>query len=108
MARLKFVSAKEPADHALKLFKVQQKAAKLRKELAILDAQEKSLVRYLVKVGKGQSFAFDGPKYQMVTKISEHSRMILDQEACKRLLKGKTPYCESTWTTVKIDYLYED
>lgn len=103
---LKFVSAKKPSDHAFRLYEIQQKLRRLEIRRKELEIEERQLERYLQKIGKGQSFVFDGPEYQMVCKISEHTRMILDQEKCRMLLKKRTPYTQSEWTTVKIDYVY--
>ena len=103
----KFVSAVKPCDYADQLHDVQAKIQKLKAELKILDEQQKSLVTYLVKYSKGASFSYNAADgYQKVVTISEHERQILDQEKVRKLLKNKTPYMQSTWSTAKIDWVY--
>lgn len=104
---LKFVSAQKPSDYAYRLFEVQQELLRLQKKVKALEVEQRQLTSYLLKYAKGNSFGFDGPAYQMVVKIQAHSRMILDQEKVRKLLKSKTPYTESSWTTLKVDYQYK-
>lgn len=103
---LKFVSAQKPSDYAYRLFEVQQELAILHKKVRALEVEQKQLTSWLLKYAKGNSFGFDGPRYQMWVKITNHQRMILDQDKVRKLLKSKTPYTESTWITVKVDYQY--
>lgn len=105
---LKFVSAKKPSDYANRLMEIQEKLAKLKKRVTSLEKEAKQLTKFLIAYNGQKSFAYDGPDYQMVVRISTHSRMILDQEKVMKLLKTKTPYKESSWTSCKVDFNYED
>lgn len=105
---MKFVYDKTPAHHALRLQELQAKIERKRAELRDLEKEADQLKTFLLKVNRGKSFAFNGPLYQMCAKVSHSSRMILDQDECKRLLKAKTPYKPANVTKVTIDYVYED
>lgn len=105
---LKFVSAHKPSDYANRLHALQEKIKKLELELKPLQVEADHLRNYLIRFSKGQSFGYDGHRYAMVVKITNHARMILDQEKVRKLLKSKTPYTESHWTTCKVDYQYKD
>lgn len=108
MAKLKFVSDKQPRDHAERLFKLQAEIAKKKAELAVIVKEATQLEAYLLRVNKGKSFTYDGPLYQKVVKISHHERMIIDNDAVKKMLKARTPYKDCGYDTVKIDFVYED
>lgn len=105
---LKFVSAQKPTDYANRLHKLQQEITARKKELKLLEAEAHQLEVFLVRYAGSKSFVYDGPRYQMKVSISVHTRMILDQEQTMKLLKKKTPYKESSWTTCKVDYVYKD
>lgn len=105
---LRFVSAQKPSDYANNLFDLQAKIAELEAQLKPLKKEAEHLQNYLIRFAKGKSFGYDGPRYQMVARIQKHERMILDQEKVRKMLKSKTPYTESQWTTCKIDYQYKD
>jgi hypothetical protein len=107
MSRNKFVSAVKPTDYAEQLFKLQQKLDKMRAEVDELEATEKHLQNYLMRYAKGETFAYVDPKgYEKRVKIRHSSRLILDQAVCKKLLKSRTPYKTSTWSSVNVDYVY--
>lgn len=107
MAQAKFVSAKLPKQYAEDLHKIQNKMAKLQAQLDELAVEERQLSSYLLKISKGTSFTFDSGDYQKLVRITNHRRMILDQERAREILKSKTPYKPSEWTTVKVDFIYE-
>ena len=103
----RFVSAAKPTDYADRLFVVQERLRKLSVEKKALEVEEKHLANYLMRFSKGQTFVYNSGAYQRVVKIGHHSRMILDQAKVLKLLKAKTPYTKSTWTSVKVDFVYE-
>lgn len=105
--RSKFVSAIKPTDYADRLFVIQERLRKLSIEKKALEAEEKHLENYLIRFSKGQTFVYNSGDYQRVVKIGHHSRMILDQPKVLKLLKAKTPYTKSEWTSIKVDYVYE-
>lgn len=105
---MKFVYDKTPAHHAERLRTLQEKIEKERAKLRLLEKEAEQLKAFLLKVNRGKSFAFNGPLYQMCVKVSHSSRLIIDQDECRRLLKNKTPYKPVDITKVVIDYVYED
>lgn len=108
MTRSKFVSAHKPTDYADQLHGIQRKIEKLAKEMKELESTEKHLQAYLMRFSKGESFVYNGADgFEKRVRINHVSRLILDQERCKKLLKGRTPYCTSTWSTVAVDWIYE-
>lgn len=108
MAKMKFVPEKGPRDHALQLAKIHAKLATKRAEVRALEKEADELERYLTKVNRGKSFMFNGPLYKQVVLITHPTRLILDQDECKRLLKARTPYRTVESTKVEVDYVYED
>lgn len=108
MSRSKFVSAEKPRDHAETLHATQLRIEKLEKELKELRTTEKHLQAYLLRVGKGQSFQFNGDDgFVKIVKVGNHSRFILDQAKVKKMLKARTPYTTSAWQTVRVDWVRE-
>ncbi len=108
MARHKFVSAKRPSDFADQLHQKQIKIAKLEATLKVLRAEAEHLETFLLQYSGGRSFAYNaGDGYTKIVKVSNHSRMILDQAKVQKLLKSRTPYKPSNWTTVTVDWQYE-
>lgn len=108
MARHKFVSAKKPTDFADQLHKAQIKIAKLRAEVKSLEVEAGHLETYLLKYSEGRSFVYESSDgYNKVFKVSNHTRLILDQEKVQKLLKSRTPYKPSSWTSIKVDWQYE-
>jgi hypothetical protein len=62
-----------------------------------------------MRYSKGDSFFFVGADgYQKRVRVTHASRLILDQEACRKLLKSRTPYKTSTWSTMNVDWVYEN
>lgn len=104
---LRFVSAQKPSDYANRLYELQEQIKKLEAQLKPLQVEAAHLQTYLIRFSKGKSFGYDGPRYLMAVKIQKHERMILDQEKARKLLKSKTPYTPSTWTTCKVDFQYK-
>lgn len=107
MAKLKFVSSVRPTDYADQLHDTQLKIKRLLAEIRTLETEEKHLQNYLLRFSKGQSFVYDSERFQKVVKIANQSRLILDQEKVQKMLKKRTPYKPSNWTTVKVDYVYK-
>lgn len=103
----KFVSAKLPVQYAEELHNTQLKIARLEKQLKELKIQERQLGSHLMKMVHGRSFQFNSGSHLKQLVIRNHSRMILDQDKCKLLLKSRTPYSPSEWTTIKVDFVYE-
>ncbi len=108
MAKHKFVSAKEPRDFADQLHKKQIKIAKMEAALKILQTEADQLETFLLKYSGGRSFVYNaGDGYKKIFKVTSHSRMILDQPKVLKLLKSRTPYKASSWTSVTVDWQYD-
>lgn len=107
MAKMKFVPEKGPRDHALQLAKLHAKIALRRASLRELEKEADQLERYLLRVNRGKSFEFNGPLYKQVVLVTHPSRMIMDQDEVKRLLKSRTPYKTVNSTKVEVDYVYD-
>ena len=105
---MRFVSDKQPKDYAERLHKIQDRAEVLRAELRDLDKEAAQLKDYLLKVGKGRSFEFNGKLYLKQFTVQRSTRMILDQEAVQKMLKSKTPYKPSEIVKIKVDYVYKE
>jgi len=105
---LKFVSAAKPANYADRLHEIQQQLRKLEKQVKALRTEEKHIARFLSKYTKGASFTYDAADgYVKIVRINDVERLILDQAKVLKLLRNRTPYAKSSWTTVKVDWRYE-
>lgn len=104
---MKFVPEKQPRDHALRLSKLHIEIAKKRAALRELEKEAEQLERYLLKVNRGKSFEFNGPLYKQCVLITHPTRMVMDQDEVKRILKSRTPYKPTESTKVVVDYVYE-
>ena len=105
---MRFVSEKQPKDYAERLHKIQDRAEKLRAELRDLDKEAAQLKTYLLKVGKGRSFEFNGALYLKQFTVQRSTRMVMDQEAVQKMLKSKTPYKPAEVVKIKVDYVYKE
>jgi hypothetical protein len=105
---MKFVSDKTVGMHADRYQVLQEKIEKKRAEIRALELEAKQLADFLAKQGRNKSFECNGRLYRKIVQITNHQRMILDQEQCKKLLKSRTPYKPTDVRTVKVDYVYED
>lgn len=105
---MKFVPDKTVGVYADRLQVLQEKLTEKRTELRELESEAKHLQNFLVKQGRNKSFQCNGKTYRKVVSITHHQRLILDQDKCKLLLKGRTPYKPTDVLSVKVDYVYED
>lgn len=105
---MKFVSDKTVGTYADRYQVLQDRMAKKRAELKAMETEAKHLADFLAKQGHNKSFECNGKLYRKIVQITNHQRMILDQDKCKTLLKSKTPYKPTDVRTVKVDYVYED
>lgn len=105
---MRFVSDKLPKDHAERLHELQQKLEDARAKVRTLEKEADQLKTYLLKVGKNKSFEFNGALYLKQFTVQRSTRMVIDTDEVKRLLKSRTPYKPAVTVKVTIDYVYKD
>lgn len=104
----KFVSSKKTAHYVDDLHKVQETMARLRAKLYELAKEEDAIIRHLVKTEGAKSFdvnSSDG--YLKHVGFTRTKRMIVDIDACRKLLRHRTPYkLAAGKIKAKVDYVY--
>ena len=104
---MKFVDTRQPKQYAEDLHNTQVRIAELRQELAVLKKKEDELTQFLYRL-VNRSFQYNGKRYLKQLRFYRSRKMIVDIEACRKLLKNKTPYKEAVGPLrAKVDFVYE-
>lgn len=107
MAQAKFVSSKRISDYADQYHANQLKLTALRKEIRELETEQDQIARHLRKQGN-TNFRFNGSdQYVKQVTFVHVERFIIDNDAVRKLLKAKTPYKDTSYDSVKVDWVYE-
>lgn len=105
---MRFVSDKQPKDHAERLHKIQKELEDKKEVVRALEKEAAQLKAYLLKVGKGKSFEFNGALYLKQFHVARSTRMVIDTDKVKAMLKAKTPYKPAVVVKCNVDYVYKE